>query len=96
MKYEHKQRLVMPQGDQPMDIREAFSRSQRGEEAGIREMQQFAELGSKEAEFMLLEEINKARLNNPDADFKEAFDRVAEAHPELHRAYLNGNGVMRY
>jgi len=75
-----------------MEIREAFSRAQQGDTEARKVMENLSETGSKEAETILLEEINKARLNNPDAGFKEVFTRVAEAHPLLHRAYLNSSG----
>ena len=84
MKYEHRQRLDQPQGELTMQFREAFSRSQSGDQAGLTAMQGFATIGAKEAEAVIIEEINKARLGSPQATFKQCLDSVVAANPLLH------------
>lgn len=79
---------------QTMNIREAFSRSLKGEQGAVDAMKEFARIGSKDAEAVLLEQINRARLNNPDFSFAAAFASVQTAFPDLHRAYINGNGIL--
>lgn len=98
MKFEHRLRLDKPQGDIAMNLREAFSRSKQEDQKAIECMQRFADApdgGGKEAEHVMLEEVNKVRLNHPTISFKQAMDRVVDAFPLLHMAYLNSNGVKR-
>ena len=78
-----------------MEIREAFSRAREGDSTGDRVMQRFAAQGSKAAEGMLLIETKKLQANSPSATFAEAFKAASELYPDLHLAYLNGNGLKR-
>ena len=75
-----------------MDFRATFRAVQQGDESAEVRLQEFAAVGDKEAEFVLLEEVRKVQLK-AKFSFQEAFDRVIAAHPALHLAYLNSNGV---
>ncbi len=72
-------------------VRMMFDAAQQGDQAAEATLMKIAQDGAKEAEYVMLEEIAKVRLNTKFS-FKEAFERVMEAHPTLHLAYLNSNG----
>ena len=72
-------------------VRVMFDAAQQGDQAAEATLMKIAKDGDKEAEFVLLEEVRKVQVN-VRFSFKEAFERVIEAHPQLHLAYLNSNG----
>ena len=72
-------------------VRLMFDAAQQGDQAAETRLMVIAQDGDKEAEFVLLEEIAKVRLKTKFS-FKEAFERVIQAHPTLHLVYLNSNG----
>ena len=75
-----------------MDFRATFRAAQNGDESAEVRLEEFAAVGEKQAEDVLFEEIRKVQLQ-AKFSFQEAFDRVIAAHPVVHLAYLNSNGV---
>ena len=73
------------------EFRATFRAAQEGDQVAVELLTKIALEGDKEAEFVLMEEIRKAQLTS-DFRFAEAFRRVTDANPTLHRAYLNCNG----
>ena len=73
-------------------VRMMFDAAQQGDQAAEATLLEIAAVGDKEAEHVLFEEVRKVQLK-AKFSFQEAFDRVIAAHPVLHLAYLNSNGV---
>jgi len=74
-----------------MDFRATFRAVQQGDESAEVRLMEFAAVGDKDAEAVLFEEVRKVQMK-AKFSFKEAFERVIEAQPQLHLAYLNCNG----
>ena len=79
-----------------MELRAAFNRAREGDDNAHEEMQQFARDGSKEAEAVLMTEIKRIQANSPATTFSQALTAASGLYPNLHRAYLNCNGVKPF
>ena len=79
-----------------MNLRATFRAAQQGDEAAEAKLMEFAVVGDKDAEAILLQLTRENMAAAGEDDFKAAFTRVAAANPTLHEAYLNANGVKSW
>ena len=75
-----------------MSIRALFMAARGGDVTAAAELLEKAEIGDKDAEFVILEEVKNLQAQT-NTDFATAFMRACEAYPVLHLVYLNANGV---
>ena len=75
-----------------MNLRATFAAAKGGDRSAETLLAEIAysPSGHPDAEALLMEEIRKVQLTS-DFDFPQAFGKVMEAYPMLHRAYLNAN-----
>ena len=71
--------------------RATFNSAMDGDASAMAALETAAEVGSKEAEGILLQLVRENMLATREEDFAAAFQRVTDAHPQLHQAYLNAN-----
>ena len=72
--------------------RATFNAACDGEPSAMALLETAAEVGTKDAEKILIQLTRENMAATGDNDFNATFARVAEANPLLHEAYLNGNG----
>ncbi len=73
--------------------RAVFNAAKDGNPSAMALLESAAEVGTKDAEFLLLELTRENQAETGETDFAVAFNRVAAANPILHTAYLNANGT---
>ena len=71
-------------------IRATFRAAKEGDQSAEALLMKIALEGDPEAESVLFEEVRKVQMT-AKFSFAEAFERVIEANPQLHLAYLNAN-----
>ena len=72
--------------------RAVFDAARGGEPSAMALLKTAAQVGTKEAEGLLLRLTRENQAETGEKDFNAAFIRVAAANPLLHKSYLNGNG----
>jgi len=76
--------------------RAVFNAARDGDASAMALLETAAEVGTKAAEKILLQLTRENMAATGEKEFNVAFPRVAEANPELHRAYLNANGTKNW
>jgi len=75
-----------------MLTRVVFDAARDGNPSAMALLEAAADVGTKEAEGLLLQLTRENQAETGEKDFMAAFIRVAAANPLLHKSYLNGNG----